>query len=333
MRAARYPRQERPTYRIRVRGPGSALATPSAMRLVGIVWLALFAGCGAAPSASDRDGSPDAVTASLDAAAVSDSATSPDAASALPSEMIDWVAGSGWVFEATVVRLNDCTEELPPWDPGGDWDLARMIVVRIDGVALAPESAPLVVGTEHTVVLPEPPTMAVGARAFFFVTWLGAGESWVFQEVGQLSEDAVDLIDLTTLVEQIETYLADRAVYERMLAADRVVEATVLDAKRLPGPEVDNLPIWWEAQVEVTSALSGPALVDRPVRFDGATSYCCYQRPKLAAGEQAILALFPDDQSGADGDGFLIIDPLDKWAPAEYTHLESLLETPPEPPL
>jgi hypothetical protein len=302
------------------------------MRLVGIGWIALAMACGTSPGSGAPDGSPDAAAAP-DAAPVADAATTPDAAASLPSEMIDWVEGSGWVFEATVVRLNDCTEGFPPWDPGGYWDLERMIVVRIDGVALAPESAPLVPGTEHTVVLPAPPTMEVGTRAFFFVTWLAAGESWVFLQVGQLADDAIELPELTTLVEEIEAYLADRAIYERMLAADRVVEATVLDAKRLPGPEVDNLPIWWEAQVEATSALRGPALVDLPVRFDGAMSNCCYQRPKLEVGEQAIVALFPDNQSGAEGDGFLIIDPLDKWATTERAHLESLLETPPESPL
>jgi len=296
------------------------------MRELALGVIGLLAACSDSLPAGNGHGLPDAPQTALTPAY-------PHAVEGLPREVVDWVARSGWVFEATVTRLNDCTEPFPPWDPEGYWDLNRMIVVTIDGVARAPESAPLVPGTEHTVVLPEPPTLEVGARAYFFVSWLAAGESWVFLEVGQLADDAIDLSGLTGLVEEIESYLDDRAVYDRLIAADRVVAATVLDTRELPGPEVDNLPIWWEADVDVTSALRGPASVDRPVRFDGATTFCCYLRPKLEIGEQVILALFPDDQSDADGPGFLILDPLDKWATSERTRLESLLQAPPEPPL
>src|SRR5436853_5345972 len=99
-----------------------------------------------------------ALVAILVVAACSDSAPSgpdasatPDAATAAPRSLVEWVAGSAFVFRAKVVELEAATEPAPPdfGDPEHLWNLENMIVVEPVRVSLEPTELSLVAGSPH----------------------------------------------------------------------------------------------------------------------------------------------------------------------------------------
>ena len=256
---------------------------------------------------------------------------------AYPDNFIDLVAHSGWIFQATVTELHAATEPTPPpWaDPEHQWDLARMVVVRIDQVAVQPLQDPLPPGTQDTIILLAPPGFDVGYSGYFFVTPYEAGNSWVFIEQGHLDANFVPFGTLSHKVHEVQLYLSERALYDRMVGANRVILGAVQSTQRLPGPISDNLPEWWEAQVAVDGTLDGPPPTVTPyytVRFEGSQNECCIHMPKLHVGDQSILLLYPDTVTGQGGDAFLVMDPLDVQRAQDLDRLQALLGAAPQPP-
>jgi len=254
-----------------------------------------------------------------------------------PDNLVDLVAHSGWIFQGTVTQLHAATEPMPPpWaDPNHQWDLDKMVIVSIDRVAVEPLQYELPPATQDTIILLAPPAFDVGYQGYFFVSWYEAGNSWVFTEVGHMDAHAVPFEAFAHKVHQVQLYLADRALYDRMMGADRVILGAVQSVQRLPGPVTDNLPEWWEAQVAVDGTLRGPNPTTSPyypVRYEGSQNECCYRMPKLHVGDQAILLLYPDTMTGQPGDAFLIYDPLDEQRAQDLVRLQALLGAPPVPP-
>ncbi|HJZ84034.1 MAG TPA: hypothetical protein VKN99_02640 [Polyangia bacterium] len=258
-------------------------------------------------------------------------------ASPFPPDFIDLVAHAGWIFQATVTELHAATEPAPPpWaDPQNQWDLEKMVVVRIDQVAVAPLQDELVLGSQDTIILRAPPSFGVGFAGYFLVSAFEVGRSWVFTEQGRLPANAVPWDSFAHKVNEVRRYLFDRALYDRMVGADRVIVGTVQQVARLPGGVSDNQPEWWQATVGVDGTLRGPrptASPYYPVRYEGSGNPCCIGMPKLHVSDHAILLLYPDTVTGLSGDAFLIIDPLDLQRTQDLVRLEALLGAPPEPP-
>jgi len=254
-----------------------------------------------------------------------------------PADLVDLVGRSGWVFRATVVEQHAATEPQPPpfADPQGLWDLDRMIVVAIDDSSIEPQEAPLPAGSHDTVILTAPPgaDLAVGQQAYFFVSWFLAGSSWVFVEQGHWSGDGLGFDDVHAAVHEARRYLLDRALYQRMAGAERVIRGTVLSVADLSDPESDNLPDWWEATVQPRYTLHGPVEIDPiQVRYQGGDNPCCVDMPRLAPGDDADLLIYPDTITGHPGPARVIADPLDRQLPRDEPRLRSLLASPPRPP-
>jgi len=87
-------------------------------------------------------------------------------------------SGAGYIREligqgtSTVTELHAATEPAPPpWaDPQNQWDLEKMVVVRIDQVAVAPLQDELVLGSQDTIILRAPPSFGVGFAGYFLVS-------------------------------------------------------------------------------------------------------------------------------------------------------------------
>jgi hypothetical protein len=120
-----------------------------------------------------------------------------------------------------------------------------------------------------------------------------------------------------------------------MVGAERVIRGTVLSTEDLPGdPISDNLPDWWVAAVQPEETLRGPVdAAPLQVRYQGSPSACCYRMPHLAAGEEGVLLLHPDDVTGHPGPALVVVDPLDVQPASELERLRSLLASPPQPPV
>src|SRR5262249_40093065 len=75
------------------------------------------------------------------------------ASSPYPPQIVDWVAGSPFVFQATVEKLHASTENAPPpgLDPSHLWNLDNMVVVRIDQPVLDGQPPLLAAGSEATL--------------------------------------------------------------------------------------------------------------------------------------------------------------------------------------
>jgi len=284
-----------------------------------------------------------ALVAILVVAACSDSAPSgpdasatPDAATAAPRSLVEWVAGSAFVFRAKVVELEAATEPAPPdfGDPEHLWNLENMIVVEPVRVSLEPIELSLVAGSHHTVILQTPAReLAVGQELYVFGRVFMIGTSVVMVEVGRLESD-LPFDRVHQVVHETERYLIDRALTDRMLIADRVIWATVTSVEAGPGPFSDEGPWWWSATLEPRRTLHGPVEIDPlVVHFDGSANFCCYDWPKLHVGDQALYLLQPDTITGLPDARFVLANALDQQALTEELRLRSLLASQPVPPL
>jgi hypothetical protein len=249
-----------------------------------------------------------------------------------PPDFVDWIENAGWIFTGTVTRLHAATEDKPFLDPSGLWDLGKMIVVKTDRITYQRTELLAVGASENTLVLKTAPTLHVGDRAYFLATWWFSGVSNVFIELGEVSTAGASPQEFDAAVLRAQAYWADRAVYDRMTSGTSVVEATVGAVHVLPGPIVDNLPLWSEATVTVDKTLLGATSGPITVRFDAATTPCCSSHAKLSTGDQVILLLRADSMSGAPGTASLVFDPLDVQPLTNAPHLSALLASPPQKP-
>ena len=287
-------------------------------------------------SAPSRDaGPPDSTPINSPDAQTSTDANSPSA-SKYPPNFVDLVAHSAWIFRGTVAELHATTEQRPFPDPDMLWDLDKMVIAKIDRVSVEPLEAPLVAGSSDTIILKQSPEpeFAVGTQAYFFVTWLLAGRSWVFVEQGHLGADRVGFEEFHAKVHETKRYLLDRALYERMLGAERVIRGTVISTEDLPGDPIgDNASDWWVGTFQPQDTLRGPVdTASIQVRYQASDSQCCYQMPRLLAGKEQILLLYPDTVTGHPGPELVVTDPLDVEAPGELERMRSLLASPPQSP-
>ena len=279
----------------------------------------------------------DGAETDLDAAPGVDAGADGPEDGAYPSNLVELVESSSWIFLATVNQLHAATEEQPPpfADPLGLWDLRKMIVVEIDRVSLEPLERELPPGSADTIILrgPPEPELSVGTQAWFFVTMFMAGDSWVFLEEGHWPADRVDPGAFHRKVQEVQRYLLDRDLYQRMLGADRVIRGTTTTTEDLPDPISEDGPDWWVGTVQPRNTLRGPVEVSPlAVRYQATANPCCYLMPKLPVGEERILLLYPDDLSGFPGPALMVADPLDVQSTGELERLRSLLASPPEPP-
>lgn len=276
------------------------------------------------------------VTACSDSAPSSPDGPPPDAAGIAPRSLVEWVSGSAFVFRGKVVELEAATEPAPPdfADPDHLWNLANMIVIEPERVSLDPIELPLLPGTHHTVILQAPAhELAVGEELYIFGRVFMLGTSIVMVEVGRLESD-LPFDRVHQVVHETQRYLLDRTLTDRMLLADRVIWATVASVEAGPGPTTESGPWWWSATLVPRRTLHGPVEIDPlVVHFDGSANECCYEWPKLHAGDQALYLLQPDTISGLPDARFVLANALDQQALTEELRLRSLLASQPVPPL
>ncbi len=243
------------------------------------------------------------------------------------AELPDLVARSGWIFEGTIVALHASNQGAP--------DPARAIVVRIDRVSVEPLEAPAPPGTLDTIelVAPPEPGLAVGSRAYFFVGGQQAGVHWLFAEVGHLDSALLGFDELHARVHAEKRALIDRALYDRLIASERVLRATVIaidDVADGPGPL--DAADWWVATVQPRNTLRGPVEVEplavRFARNAGGDGPGLDAPARLEVGVECLLLLHPDTVSG-HGPGLLVEDARDVQPTGELERLRSLLASPP----
>jgi hypothetical protein len=181
---------------------------------------------------------------------------------------------------------------------------------------------------------------AAGTHAFFFVRPWKYG---VDVEAGELARVAPGAWpNLSAEVPEIRRLASERALYDELIAADRVVVATVQSVVGHPvnGGEIgsEHDPLWTDSTVSVQCALRGPASASAAVRFAASYDIAQYQSPKLTAGEQSLLLLHDasnDPQYHAaftptDGyTGEVIAAQHDALAMSELQHVVDLLACPP----
>jgi hypothetical protein len=285
---------------------GALAATAGAMSRV-LVILALAVGLVACVVERDPGGAADA------------------GASPYPSDLIDLVDQSGWIFEGTVEALHASTEPST-----ASWDPSTLIVVRTDAVSVFPLEADLLIGSRNTILLNAPPegSLDVGARAYFFVTAQVIGTSYVFREVGHVDADAVPFDRLHADVHAVARYLLDRALSDRLRAAARVIIASVIDAEVPADPGCDSCPIPAVATLAPRDTLSGPA---GTTAIDPVVVH--YHQPN---GPVPGMILDPEDdqavyllQPSSDGP---TLTPDDRRPMVELPRIRSLIASPPVPP-
>ena len=251
-----------------------------------------------------------------------------------PADLIQWVDGSGAIFVGTVTQLHATT---PDWGSAPGWDLDRAVVVRLEQAYVQPRPGTLLPGSDGTILLAAPPGMPVGYRGIFFVTAQAAGRSWVWNEVAHVA--AADYPAMESMVQTIQRYLEDAALYARLASADAIVMASVDGDQTLPGPPggpvSEHSPEWHEAMVSVRDWLRAPSpvLSALPVRFDASWDVARAALPKLYVGNQGlILLLHADTVTGVPGTAYVVTDPLDVHLASAEARLSRLLVSPPLPP-
>jgi len=271
-----------------------------------------------------------------DPAGAPDAATTPDAAGPAPRSLVDWVAGSGFVFRGRVIELEAATEPAPPdfADPQHLWQQDRLIIVEPVEVSLEPVELQLIPGSRHTMILRAPAReLVVGQELYFFGGLFSAGQTLVMTEVGRLEGD-LPFERVHQAVHATERYLLDRALTDRLLAANRVIYATVTAIDDASGPITDEGPDWWTATLMPRRTLRGPVEIDPiQVHFDASRNFCCYEWPKLQVGDQAIYLLQPDTITGLPDSAYVLDSALDEEALIEEPRIRSLIASPPVPPV
>jgi hypothetical protein len=293
----------------------------SGIRDVGVVAISLFAAaCGTAHHEATP---PDAVSA--------DAPSNPGC----PTELIGDVRASWYAFTGTVTALHQSTEPPPPDGIDPSWDPNKQAIVQITDVAMQPDEWGLLVGELDSIQFEAPPTFAVGYQGHFFGSLYVAGKSHVFHDQGHLDASAIATDAFDHWVKAAQQFIASHDLYERMIGAQAVALVTVQDAADIPGqPILDNGSDWWQAQVSVQSILYGTLPAGPiPVRFDHSQDFCCYQSPKLAPGDQAIVLLYTDAVTGLPGSSYVISQPIDLQPATTQGQLAALLAAPPSCPL
>jgi hypothetical protein len=232
---------------------------------------------------------------------------------------------SGWVFRATVTRLNAATEQQPPdfADQQHLWDLSKMIVVRIDTVFQQPDEAPLPLGTQDTIILKSRVDVAVGDQLDFYVQWFEAANSWVFLE-NTRQPATLDAASMQTRINDLKQYKADEALMARLNNALQVVRGSVASLTEVTHTVSDELPDWWDASIDVTETLKGDPVTTTVARFDGAMNYVGYTRPKLTTDMHDVVLAIQQDGT--------VIDPLDLQQGDGIARVKRLMASPPVPP-
>jgi hypothetical protein len=258
----------------------------------------------------------------------------PAGSGACPTELVAQLDRSWWVFTGTVTALHQATVPPPPDGIDPYWDTSKQASLQVTDVASAPSEEPLLIGEHDSIQFHDVPTFDVGYQGHFLVSPYYDGDSHLFWEEGHLDASAIPTDQFDAWVHTAMQYNADHTLYERMVNAQAVAVVTVLDAAELPGQLVsDNLPDWWQAHVTVQTIVTGSLPAGPiPVRFDHSDSFCCYQKPKLAPGDQAIVILYPDGVTGLPGMSYAISDPLDLHPVAMQQELAALLAAPPTCP-
>jgi hypothetical protein len=239
--------------------------------------------------------------------------------------LVDGYKQAGWVFRATVTQLNAATEQQPPdfADPNHQWDLSKMIVVRIDAVFQQPDEAPLPIGTKDTIILKSRVDVAVGDQLDFFVEWYEAAQTWVFLEDTR-QPATLDEAAMQMRVNELKQYTADEALVARLNSAVQIVRGSVVSLTDVTMTVSDELPDWWTGTLDVTETLKGDPVTTTVARFDGAMNFVGYTRPKLTTDmHDVVLAIQPDGT---------VIDPLDVQQGDGITRVKRLLASPPVPP-
>jgi hypothetical protein len=247
--------------------------------------------------------------------------------------VVDWVRQSS-AFRGTVLARDYTSPD--PWNP----DPARQLGVRLDRPVSSGQFLHDIAGQEVMVLFPDVPTLAVGDEAYFFVRWFEIGRSVSFELIGLALPGAYS--DLETMVPAIERALADRALYDRMVASRLVVLGVVgaVETPPQPPPCSEHSPLWNQASVATEcQLLGGDASAPMQVRWN-ASDDVSSAAPQLGTGERAILLLQPDTVSGSTSTPFncgvapppyqyALTNQLDVQPPGDVSRLLQLLACPP----
>jgi hypothetical protein len=194
--------------------------------------------------------------------------------------------------------------------------------------------------TEVTVDAPSASLPAVGTHAFFFVHPWKYGAGVEAEELGRVAPGTYPSI--STDVPEIRRLAAERALYDELMAAGRVVVATVQSVAAQPvnggniGSEHD--PLWTDSSASVQCTLRGAPSASAAVRFAASYDVAVYVSPKVTAGQQAVFSLhaaatdpeYAGRFSPNDGyTGEVIARPHDALPMSELQHVVDLLACPP----
>ncbi len=291
---------------------------------IAFVAVALFlAGCGRSAGLENPEAPPAQLLSSCAPAAATCVSHAP-----FDQQLVTWTLAAPAVFGGTVRRVNASTEPSTPSTLG-----RPLFVVSVDQPLWGAELPAEVTVDPAGAAMP-----AVGEVAFFFVRGQTYGVGVVTIEQQRVAPGTFS--NIVTGVPEIRRLAAERALYDELIAAQRVVVAEVRSVASQPagfiGSEHD--PVWTDSTVSVECTLRGPASPVADVRFAASSDIAWFQSPKLTAGQHGLLLLHlanSDAQySGTYGPGdsyggHVVGRQHDSLAASELQHVVDLLACPP----
>jgi len=232
---------------------------------------------------------------------------------------------AGFVFQGTVIRLNDATMTVP--------DRTKTVVVRVDSILRAPEMLLGHAGTEITLLPAKGERLKAGQSAVFHTNGWLYGKSMAVQSVGH---EAVAKRAAGAAIRDPARAAADHAVAARAAQAPLVITGKVVavglpaetqpaettGARTLPAPISEHEPFWSEAVIAVEKVHKG-VLKEKQVvvRFPASHDVRWHRAPKFHVGQEGVFLLHPDKVTGMQTLG--VAAAAHPVAPVAYTCLQA----------
>lgn len=246
------------------------------------------------------------------------------------------------IVRGKVLRMNASDEPMLPAS-------GRTAIISVQQMYAGSEIAGDQKGQSLTVILSRPEAVRTGEEAFFFGNVRFLGNTMTIADEGEVSAQAADSSTVSAL-ERGGQVPQDRAILDRLAAANLVFRGSVEDVRALDGGVEQNKrtptptehdPEWHAASVRIITPLrGGQAGAVVTIAFAASRDITWFNSPKLKPGQEAVfLARSPNKQEEAmyraTGLGalldkqpvYLVTEPYDVLQPADEARVRRLLSS------
>jgi hypothetical protein len=194
--------------------------------------------------------------------------------------------------------------------------VAGLGIFKVEEILYGPRVLAGFEGRDITVAFKDLHGARPGDRFVLFATsWL-YGEGLAVREVGKIED--LERAEMRNEIERARAKAVDRHLQERLSRAELVIVGEVSETR--PGEEghvifSEHDPDWWEALIDVESALKGDAGGEVPILFPRSVDIAWSQSPKFEPGDDGIWILQRDQTERGSPrlrkQGLTALDPLD----------------------